>query len=104
MKLKFLLDENAEGFEKELVLLKHEVITAKKLRKEDEKFRNDYNLMNHAKDNNMIIITKDNEKGQRKAFVEFLKQNEDISAEEFFSYGDYGQVFIIKKNPSLSKS
>jgi len=62
--MKFLLDENAEGFEKELLSLNHEVITAKQLRKEDEKFRNDYNLMNHAKDNNMIIITKDNEKGR----------------------------------------
>ena len=62
--MKFLLDENAEGFEKELVSLGHEVVTAKKLRKEDEKFRNDYNLMNHAKEHKMIIITKDNEKGQ----------------------------------------
>ena len=39
---------------------------------------------------------KDDERGQRKAFREFLEANRQFSAEELFSYGLYGQAFIIK--------
>jgi hypothetical protein len=38
---------------------------------------------------------KDNERGQRKAFREFLDKNQNLSAEELFSYGLYGQAFIL---------
>lgn len=41
---------------------------------------------------------KDHERGQRKAFREFLEKNRQLSAEELFSYGLYGQAFVIKRN------
>lgn len=40
-------------------------------------------------------FNRDNERGQPKAFNDFLNTNKHISAEEFFSYGAYGKVFII---------
>jgi len=41
---------------------------------------------------------KDNERGQRKAFREFLEMNKQFSAEEFFAYGLYGRVFILRQS------
>lgn len=38
----------------------------------------------------------DNERGQRKAFAEFLERHPEISAEDYFSYGLWGKVFIIR--------
>jgi hypothetical protein len=40
-------------------------------------------------------FNKDNDKGQRKAFSDFLQMNKHITAEEFFSYGVWGKVFIL---------
>ena len=37
----------------------------------------------------------DNEKGERLAFSEFLSANKHLEAKECFSYGPYGQVFVI---------
>jgi len=62
--MKFLLDEHAEGFDKELIKLGHEVEYVKKLREKDEKFRNDQNVVDYAKDNNIILVTKDRKPGQ----------------------------------------
>ena len=62
--MKFLLDEHTEGFDKKLLALGHEVEYAKKLRAKEEKFRNDFNLLSYAKDQEMIFITKDRENGQ----------------------------------------
>jgi len=44
--------------------LKHEVEYVTNLRKQDEKFRNDHNVIEYAKINKMILITKDRENGQ----------------------------------------
>lgn len=41
------------------------------------------------------------DKGQRKAFKEFLANHQDLSAKELFSYGLYGQVFLVQKQPAL---
>ncbi|THB76186.1 MAG: hypothetical protein D6B25_10255 [Desulfobulbaceae bacterium] len=38
---------------------------------------------------------RNDEKGQRKAFREFLEKHPNLKAEPFFEYGAYGQVFII---------
>jgi predicted nuclease of predicted toxin-antitoxin system len=62
--LEFLLDEQVEGFDKKLLELGHKVHYAKKLREQEEKFRNDFNLVLHAQENNMIFVTKDKEPGQ----------------------------------------
>ena len=43
---------------------------------------------------------RDNNRGQRKAFREFLEENPQLSEEEFISYGSYGQSFIIHKKSS----
>lgn len=40
----------------------------------------------------------DNEKGQRKAFREFLARNKHFSVEELFTYGLYGQAFLLETN------
>ena len=40
----------------------------------------------------------DDELGQRKAFKEFLAENNSIKCEEWFTYGAYGHVFIVHKN------
>ena len=42
-------------------------------------------------------FNKDNERGQRRAFREFLESNREVSAERYFSYGLYGITFILKK-------
>ena len=62
--MKFLLDEHAEYYQKELEKQNHETIKAKKLKEEDSKYRNDYNLIEYAKQNGMTIITKDVDLGQ----------------------------------------
>ena len=62
--LEFLLDEHVEGFDKRLLELGHKVHYAKKLKEKEEKFRNDFNLVLHAQENNMIFVTKDKEPGQ----------------------------------------
>lgn len=62
--MKFLLDEHAEYYQKELEKQNHETETAKRLRTEDPKYRNDYNLIEYAKEHFMTIITKDGDLGQ----------------------------------------
>jgi len=62
--VKFLLDEHAEYFQKELEKQNHETMSAKKLRVEDPKYENDYNLIEYAKEHSMTIITKDGELGK----------------------------------------
>ena len=62
--MKFLLDEHAEYYQKELEKQNHETETAKRLRTEDPKYRNDYNLIEYAKEHSMTIITKDGDLGQ----------------------------------------
>jgi len=62
--LKFLVDEHAEYYQKELEKLNHKTESAKKLREKEAKYRNDYNLIEYAKNNQMVIITKDGDLGQ----------------------------------------
>ncbi|MDY7022231.1 MAG: TylF/MycF/NovP-related O-methyltransferase, partial [Cyanobacteriota bacterium] len=40
-------------------------------------------------------FNRDNNRGQRKAFREFLEENQQFYEENFISYGAYGQVFIL---------
>lgn len=63
-KLKFLLDEHVEGFAKKFLEMGHEVEYAKKLREQEKKFRNDFNLLLYAQEHGMIFVTKDTEPGQ----------------------------------------
>jgi len=45
---------------------------------------------------------KDNIRGQRKAFNEFLEKNNDFVAKPYFSYSLYGQTFFVFKNETSS--
>ena len=47
---------------------------------------------------------KDNVRGQRKAFNEFLEKNNDFTAEPYFSYALYGQTFFLFNNETSSYS
>jgi hypothetical protein len=38
----------------------------------------------------------DNERGQRKAFRDFLDSHKQLRADEFISFGHYGQTFILR--------
>lgn len=55
-------------------------------------------------DNSMLIMDDwggfdmDEERGQQRALAEFLHRNPQWKAEPWFSYGSYGQVFIIRTN------
>jgi len=40
---------------------------------------------------------RDDDRGQRKAFREFLRLHPGIAVEDLFSYGFYGQVFLLRK-------
>ena len=62
--MKFLLDEHAEYYQKELEKQNHETEKAKKLRAENPIYRNDHNLIEYAKEHSMTIITKDGELGR----------------------------------------
>ena len=62
--MKFLLDEHVEGFDKKLLEKGHQVEYAKRLRNQDQKFRNDFNLIMYSKENDMVFVTKNNEPGQ----------------------------------------
>lgn len=62
--MKFLLDEHVEGFDKKLLERGHKVEYVKKLKEQDEKFRNDFSIVMYTKEKGMILITKDKEPGQ----------------------------------------
>ena len=62
--MRFLLDENTAGFDKRLMKLGHQVEYVTELKKKDEKFRNDFNVIMFAKENGMILVTKDKEPGK----------------------------------------
>jgi O-methyltransferase len=47
---------------------------------------------------------KSNERGQRRAFAEFISNSPELSAEELFSYGTYGCVFRIHNGRKLSSA
>lgn len=40
---------------------------------------------------------RDDNRGQRKAFREFLDTHPDVNAQPFLAYGAYGQVFVLSK-------
>lgn len=62
--MKFLLDEQSEGYDKKLLHLGHQVEYVKKLKEKDIRFRNDQNVVDYARDNKLILITKDTKPGQ----------------------------------------
>ena len=59
--LKILVDETSDGLDIKLQNAGYYAESVKKLRLKDEKMAFDYNIIEYAKKNNMIFITKDNE-------------------------------------------
>ena len=61
---KILIDEMDDGMDEKLNSLGYDAYSIKKLRAEGKKLHTDYSVINYAKENNMILITRDTENGQ----------------------------------------
>ena len=62
--LKILVDEMDDGMDEKLNTLGFEAYSVKKLLTQGEKLRTDYSIINYAKENDMILVTRDTESGQ----------------------------------------
>jgi predicted nuclease of predicted toxin-antitoxin system len=62
--MKILVDEMDDGWDEKLQSLGYEAYSVKKLLNEGKKLRTDYSIINYAKENGMILITRDTESGQ----------------------------------------
>ena len=55
---KILIDEMDDGMDEKLNSLGYDAYSIKKLRAEGKKLHTDYSVINYAKENNMILITR----------------------------------------------
>ena len=62
--MKILIDEMDDGMDDRLIQLGYDAYSVKKLRSECKKLHTDYSVINYAKENEMILITRDTESGQ----------------------------------------
>lgn len=62
--MKILVDEMDDGWDDKLRGLGYDAYSVKKLITEGKKLHTDYSVINYAKENNMILITRDTESGQ----------------------------------------
>ncbi|MCV0411422.1 DUF5615 family PIN-like protein [Nitrosarchaeum sp.] len=62
--IKILIDEMDDGWDDKLRKLGYDAYSVKKLRSDGLKLRTDYSVINYAKENGMILITRDTESGQ----------------------------------------
>ncbi len=62
--MKILIDEMDDGWDEKLKDLGFDAYSVKKLRSEGYKLRTDYSVINYAKENQMILVTRDTESGQ----------------------------------------
>jgi predicted nuclease of predicted toxin-antitoxin system len=63
-KPKVLVDEMDDGWDEKLRQLGFDAFSVKKLRSEGKKLRTDYSVINYARENDMILVTRDTESGQ----------------------------------------
>jgi len=61
--LKILVDEMDDGMDEKLKDIGYDAYSVKKLRAEGLNLHSDYSVINYAKDNNMILVTRDTENG-----------------------------------------
>ncbi len=66
--LKILVDENLDGMDERLKEIGYDAFSVRKLQIEGKKLGSDYSIINYARENNMIIVTKD---------IEFRKASEE---------------------------
>jgi predicted nuclease of predicted toxin-antitoxin system len=64
MTLKILVDEMDDGMDEKLNDLGFEAYSVKKLLTNGKNLRTDYSIINYAKENEMILVTRDTESGQ----------------------------------------
>ena len=62
--MKILVDEMDDGMDERLIQLGYDAYSVKKLRSEGKKLHTDYSVINYAKENDMVLITRDTESGQ----------------------------------------
>ena len=62
--MKILVDEMDDGWDEKLRNLGYDAYSVKKLRIEGKKLRTNYSVINYARENNMLLITRDTESGQ----------------------------------------
>ena len=61
---KILIDEMDDGWDEKLQKLGFDAYSVKKLRAEGKKLRTDYSVINYARENGMVLVTRDTESGQ----------------------------------------
>nr|ACF09848.1 hypothetical protein [uncultured marine crenarchaeote AD1000-207-H3] len=62
--LKILVDEMDDGMDENLEKIGFEAYSVKKLRAEGLKLHTDFSVINYAKKNKMILVTRDTESGE----------------------------------------
>ena len=62
--MKVLIDEMDDGWDEKLKELGFDAYSVKKLRMNGHKLRTDYSVINYAKENDMVLVTRDTESGQ----------------------------------------
>jgi len=61
---KVLVDEMDDGMDEKLNSLGYEAYSVKKLLTDGKKLHTDYSIINFARENDMILVTRDTESGQ----------------------------------------
>ena len=61
---KILIDEMDDGMDDKLKSIGFDAYSVKKLRADGIKLHTDYSILNYAKENDMILVTRDTESGQ----------------------------------------
>ncbi|MCA9828592.1 MAG: DUF5615 family PIN-like protein [Nitrosopumilus sp.] len=59
--MKILVDENLDGMDERLKGLGYDAYSVRKLQMSGKKLGSDYSIINYARENGMIIVTKDTE-------------------------------------------
>jgi len=60
---KILVDEMDDGMDEKLKEIGYDAYSVKKLRSEGKKLHADYSVINYARENDMILVTRDTESG-----------------------------------------
>ncbi len=60
---KILVDEMDDGMDEKLKEIGYDAYSVKKLRTEEKKLHADYSVINYARENDMILVTRDTESG-----------------------------------------
>lgn len=79
--MKILVDENLDGMDIRLKEKGYDAYSVRKLQLEGKKLGSDYSIINYARENNMIIVTKDTEfrkASQENDFPLILLDDEEI--------------------------